>query len=74
MILPDKPGAVIRWKYKYDGAYQYQVTVLSIHPDYEQGMVWHRSGSGYTVSQTAMQVLVEGEWGEWEILHPGEAE
>jgi len=72
MELPTKPGAVIRWKFRYDGAYQYRVVVLSIHPVYEYGLAWHHSGFRYPLSPEKMQKLVDTDWGVWEILHEGE--
>lgn len=74
MILPDKPGAVIRWKYRYDGVYQYQVAVLTYTGDYDQGLRWHRAGWVERTQEEMQKVVDTEEWGEWEILHSGEEE
>ncbi len=76
MKLPEKAGAVIRCKYYDDGVYQYRVAVLSMHPDdYEQGLVWHYHNWRLSWSQEKMQYHVnDTDWGEWEIVHPGDDE
>jgi len=74
MILPDKAGAVIRWKYRYDGVFQYQVAVLTYTGDYDEGLRWHRPGWGVPWTPEAMQETVDTSWGVWEIMHPGEEE
>lgn len=75
MKLPTNPGAVIRWKYRYDGIYQYQAYVLTENQDYEkEELVWYRSVGGKPWSQVRMQMTVDSGGGTWEILHEGEQE
>lgn len=70
--LPTKAGSVIRWKYRYDGVFQYQIAVLSIHHDYEQGLAWHRTGWSEPWSAKRMQDEINDSWGEWTVVCEGD--